>query len=64
MYDIATPKEAYEKEVNKLKTQIKQVDNNSELNSGKQYLFYSNCKVDHVYNIVQLKSCIFVQLRV
>ena len=35
MYDIATPKEAYEKEVNKLKTQIKQVDNNQELNSGK-----------------------------
>ena len=34
MYDIATPKEAYEKEVNKLKTQIKQVDNNQELNSG------------------------------
>ena len=34
MYDIATPKEAYEKEVNKLKAQIKQVDNNSELNSG------------------------------
>ena len=34
MYDIATPKEAYDKEVNKLKTQIKQVDNNQELNSG------------------------------
>ena len=34
MYDIATPKESYDKEIAKLKTQIESVDNNSELNSG------------------------------
>ena len=35
MYDISTPTESYQKEISKLKVQIKAVDNNSELNSGK-----------------------------
>ena len=35
MYDISTPTDSYQKEISKLKVQIKAVDNNSELNSGK-----------------------------
>ena len=35
MYDISTPTESYQKEISKLKVQIKAVDNNSELNSGR-----------------------------
>ena len=34
MYDISTPTDSYQKEISKLKVQIKAVDNNSELNSG------------------------------
>lgn len=34
MYDISTPTDSYQKEISKLKVQIKSVDNNSELNSG------------------------------
>ena len=34
MYDIETPTESYAKEVKKLKGQIKQLDDNVELNSS------------------------------
>ena len=34
MYDIATPNDSYAKEIKKVKNQISQLENNSELNSG------------------------------
>ena len=34
MYDISTPTSSYKKEIKKIKEQIDQLDNNSELNSG------------------------------
>ena len=37
MYDIETPTESYAKEVKKLKGQIKQLDDNAELNSSNFY---------------------------
>ena len=46
MYDISTPTDSYQKEISKLKVQIKAVDNNSELNSGKNLrVVYSSPKI-------------------
>ena len=48
MYDISTPTDSYQKEISKLKVQIKAVDNNSELNSGIYFNIYRGPTLDCV----------------
>ena len=48
MYDIATPNDSYAKEIKKVKNQISQLENNSELNSGS--FFFSILEIKQPWN--------------